>query len=188
MLPRYDTYVFSEIFPTVDSFKDVLQNEFDGYCSEVLTSENQATLYWLLFARYGNTHIINFSVNQFKAKMLGIIFQKGPTWQKELELQSNIRNLTDDQLRIGAITIYNSAANPEVAPGPEGTGELSYINAQNVSKHKRSQLDAYSYLQELLKKDVTEDFIVSFRILFSKFARPIVTRIYENEIHESEEE
>lgn len=190
MLPLYDTKTFSQVFETVDSFKDTVTNEFDGYAAQALTEESLTRLYWLLFARYGQSHMVNFSENQFKAKLVSIIFAKGPTWQKNLQLQKSIRDLTDDDLRAGAISIYNTAANPEVAPGTNTDTELNYINSQNVSKHKRSKLDAYSYLQELLRLDVTEEFISAFRVLFSKFARPKTTRIYENEVEidEGEEE
>lgn len=188
MLPMYDTKTFNQVFENVESFKDMIANDFGSYAANVITEVNQEKLYWLLYARYGNTHICNLSVNQFKAKLVAIIFQKGPTWQKELSLQETIRTLTEEDLREGAKAIYNMAANPETAPGPEATEEIGYVNTQNVSKHKKSKLDGYSYLMELLKNDVTESFILSFRVLFSKFARPIRTAIYENEIEIEDEE
>lgn len=190
MLPMYDTKTFSQIFPDVEGFKLTLSTDFGGYAANAISNDNQESLYWLLFARYGNTHICNLSVNQFKAKLVAIIFQKGPSWQRNMALQKSIREMTEDDLKAGAIAIYNTSANPETAPGPQATEEIGYVNAQNVSKHKRSKLDAYSYLQELLRNDVTEEFINSFKVLFSKFARPIVTRIYENdiEIDEGDEE
>lgn len=188
MLPLYDTQTFNQVFPDVDKFKECIDDDFDGYAKLAISDDNKATLYWLLFARYGNTHMTNLSVNQFKAKLVAIIFQKGPSWQRNLELQKSIRDLSEEDLRAGAISIYNTAANPEVGPGPQASEEIGYVNAQNVSKHKRSKVDAYSYLQELLRTDVTEAFISSFSVLFSKFARPIVTAIYENDVEIEEEE
>lgn len=188
MLPMYDTKTFNQVFPEWDDFKNMFDNDFGAYAKDVIEEESLNTLYWLLYARFGNTHMTNQSVNQFKAKLVAIVFQKGPSWERNLNLQKSIRTLTDDELRAGAVSIYNTAANPETGPGTESTEELGFVNSQNVSKHKRSKLDAYSYLQELLRTDVTEVFISSFSILFSKFARPIVTAIYENDIDEEEEE
>lgn len=188
MKPLYDTKTFNQVFEKEEDFTSMLSSEFGGYASNALTSEYKTSLYWLLFARYGNTHITNMTVNQFKAKLVAIIYQKGPSWERNLKLQKDIRNLSEADLRAGAISIYNTAANPETAPGTQATDEIAYVNSQNVSKHKRSIIDAYSYLQELLRSDVTEAFISSFSVLFSKFARPIVTRIYENEIEVEDEE
>lgn len=187
MRPLYDTQTFNQVFPKLTDFKYCLANDFDGYAGECISDENQTKLFWLLYARYGNTHMINLSVNQFKAKLVAIIFQKGPSWERNLSLQTSIRGLTEDELRAGAVSIYNTAANPETAPGTQSTEEIGFVNAQNVSKHKRSKLDAYSYLQELLRSDVTEAFISSFSVLFSKFARPITTAIYENNVEIDEE-
>lgn len=187
MLPMYDTQTFNQVFPDSESFKKMISDDFGGYAN-VISAESQEKLYWLLYARYGNTHMVNLSVNQFKAKLAAIIFQKGPSWERNLALQLSIRNLSEDELRAGAVSIYNTAANPETQPGPQATEEIGYVNAQNVSKHKRSKMDAYSYLQELLRSDVTEAFISAFQVLFSKFARPIVTAIYVNEVPTEEEE
>lgn len=188
MLPMYNRQTFSDIFPDLDSFKDCLLNGFDGYAAESITNDEKKTLYWLLYARYGNNPITNNTVAQFKAKMVAIVFAKGPTWAKKVELQKSLRLLNDDDLRAGAVSIYNTALNPETAPSTKDTDELEYVNSQNVSKHKRSFLDAYSFLQDLLKNDVTEEFIKSFAILFSRFVGPMRVRIYENDLPEEEED
>lgn len=188
MLPMYNRQTFSDIFPDLDSFKDCLLNDFDGYAASSISNDEKKTLYWLLYARYGNNPITNNSVAQFKAKMVAIVFAKGPTWAKKVELQKSLRLLNDDDLRAGAVSIYNTALNPETAPSTQDTDELEYVNSQNVSKHKRSFLDAYSFLQDLLKNDVTEEFIKSFAILFSRFVGPMRVRIYENDLPEEEED
>ena len=67
--------------------------------------------------------------------------------------------LSDDEILIGSKAIYNHAFNPSVAPSTQNMTELPYINDQNTTNFKRSKLDAYTLLLELLETDVTEEFI-----------------------------
>lgn len=186
LLNMYETKTFSQVFERQEDFVSMLKNDFGGYAKNSITDENKEALYWLLYSRYGNNPIINLSENVFKSKLTAIVFQKGPTWQKRVKIQDDIRGLTHDQLKQGAITISNSALNPETEPGTQDTDELSYVNSQNVNKSKRSDLDAYSFLMDLLKTDVTESFIDSFSVLFSKFVAPDITHIYVDDNEEEE--
>ena len=191
MLPQYNTKLFSQVFPDFASFKKCFDEDFDSYAKDCITATSLRTLYWLLFSKYANNPIVNYSVNQFKAKLVANTFQKGPTWERKLANQKTIRELTDSDLLTGARTIFNKALHPETEPGTDTDTELTYINAQDVSKQRRSKLDAYSYLQDILKTDVTEDFIRSYAKLFSKFVSPTVEWIYENDevdIQDGEEE
>ena len=186
MLPMYNTKTFSQILPTYQDMKDLFDNEFDEYAKNCITATSMKTLYWCLYARYADNPIVNLSENNFKAKLVAITFAKGPTWERKLALQKSLRELTDSDLQAGAKTIFNRAAHDETEPGTDTDTELSYINSQDVSKHKRGKLDAYAYLMDVLKNDVTEEFIREFAKLFSKFVSPNVTRIYENDIEEGE--
>ena len=187
----YNTKTFSQIFPTFASMKKVFDEDFDMYAKDCITANSLKALYWLLFARYGENPIASLSENIFKAQLVSNTFQKGPTWERKLALQKSLRDLTEAELLVGAKTIFNTAEHPETEPGTDTDTELTYINAQDVSKQRRSKLDAYSYLQDILKTDITEDFIRSYSKLFSKFVSPTVEWIYENEevdIQEDEEE
>ena len=188
MLPMYDTETFAQILPDFDSFKKLFDEEYDQYAKDCITSPSLNKLYWLLYARYADNPIVNRSVERFKAKLVAITFQKAPTWEKKLGVQSTLRGLTEAELQTGARTIFNRALHPETEPGTDTDTELSYINTQDVSKQKRSKLDAYSYLMDVLRTDVTEELIQSYAKLFTKFVSPNVTRIYENIISEEEEE
>ena len=187
MLPLYNTKTFSDVFPTFEKFQNCFDNDFQSYAKNCIPSDNLKTLYWLLFARYGSNPIVNSTVNLFKAKLVANTFQKGPTWVKRLSLQESLRNLSDDDLLSGARTILNRALHPETEPGTNTAEELAYINQQDVSKVRRSKIDAYSYLNDVLKNDVTEEFLNSYAKLFSKFVSPTISRIYENDIDEEEE-
>ena len=186
MLPMYNTKTFSQIFPTSSDFSSCIKNDFEEYAKYSLTDASIKTLYWCLFARYADNPIVNMSENNFKAKIVAIVFAKGPTWERKLALQKSLRELTDDELQKGAKTIFNRAAHDETEPGTDTDTELAYINSQDVSKHNRGKLDAYAYLMDVLKNDVTEEFIREFAKLFSKFVSPNVTRIYVTDLDEEE--
>ena len=181
MLPRFNNELFAEIFPNFASFKNVFDNDFDKYAKDCITEASLKALYWLLYSRYGYNPIVNQTIDIFKAKIVAITFQKGPTWEKKLALQKSLRELTEADMLAGAKTILNRALHDQTEPGTNTDEETPYINQQDVSKHKRSKLDALGYLQDLLKTDVTEEFISSFAKLFSKFVSPTITRIYEND-------
>lgn len=186
MLPRFDTKLFSDVYPEFSDFKKTFDEEFDSYAKDCITNNSLKTLYYILYARYGNNPIVNRTEDIFKAKLVAITFQKGPTWERKLALQKSLRDLTEADLLAGARTLFNRALNPETEPGTDTDVELSYINGQDVTKQKRSKLDAYSYLNDVLKNDVTEEFIQSYAKLFSKFVSPTITRIYENDVEEEE--
>jgi hypothetical protein len=184
MLPMYNTKTFSQIFPDFDSMKSVFDNDFDKYAKDCISANSLKTLYWQLFARYSDNPIANLSESIFKAKIVAITYAKGPAWERKLSLQKSLRDLTDSELLAGAKTIFNTARNPETEPGTDTDTELTYINDQSVSKRSRGKLDAYSYLQDVLRNDVTEEFIREFAKLFAKFVSPNVTRIYVTDLEE----
>lgn len=186
MLPRYDTQLFSDIYPDYASFKATFDEDFGLYAKDCISEDSLKILFGILYARYGNNPIVNDTVDIFKAKLVAITFQKAPTWERKLALQKSLRDLSESDLLSGARTLFNRALNPETPPGTDTDAELTYINGQDVTKQKRSKLDAYSYLNDVLKADVTEDFIQSYAKLFSKFVSPTITRIYENDVEEEE--
>ena len=188
MLPMYNTKTFAQILPDFASFKKLFDEDFDQYAKDCITSTSLNKLYWLLYARYADNPICNLSEERFKARLVAITFQKAPTWEKKLGVQASLRGLTEDELQTGARTIFNRALHDETEPGTNTDTELTYINSQDVSKQKRSKLDAYSDLMDVLKTDVTEEIISSYAKLFSKFVTPNITRIYVNDISEEEEE
>lgn len=95
MLPRYDTKLFTEIWDDVDGFLYDYQNVG---IPTTISNTNATTLYYLLYARYGNNPIANYDETQFKYKVMAIIYQYGPTWEKRLSVQNTLRGLTLDDL------------------------------------------------------------------------------------------
>lgn len=88
--PRFDTKLFSEIWERVDEF--VYDYQTIGIPMTISIS-NANTLFYLLYARYGNNPIANYDEEQFKYKVFSIIWQYGPTWQKRLSVQESLRGL-----------------------------------------------------------------------------------------------
>lgn len=76
MIPQYDTKLMTEVWDNVNDFCYDYQHVG---IPRTISVENAATLYYLLYARYGNTPIANYDVNQWKYKMFSVIFQYGPT-------------------------------------------------------------------------------------------------------------
>lgn len=126
-------------------------------------------IYYLLMAKYANSVIASSDENRFKYQLYSIIFQYGPTWAKELEVQKDIRKLTIEDFQKGSVNIVNNAQNPSTQPAGE---LLEFINSQNVSKITRSKADGYALMLSLLKDDVTESFLKRFQKLFLTIVQP----------------
>ena len=190
---QYNTPLFTDIWGSADSFKTDLQaSPFAGSihygetAGGVTYPDNVSLLYYLLYARYGNNPIANTDINQFKYKIYSVVFQYGPTWQKRLDIQDKVRALTEEDIMAGGKAIYNSAYNPSQAPSTASLEELEYINAQNTTNYKKSKLEAYSILTDLLKTDVTEAFIGKFKICFKTFVMPEKVLVYVDDDSEGE--
>ena len=90
MLPQYDTKLMTDVWSKATDFLADYQNIG---IPTTISAQNATTLYYLLYARYGNTPIANYDENQWKYKMFSIIFQYGPTWEKRLDIQNTLRGL-----------------------------------------------------------------------------------------------
>jgi len=188
MTPQYSTVLFTEVWDDVDEFKtDLAASPFAGSISAA-DPDNVSLVFYLLYARYGNNPIANRDVNQFKYKIFSVIFQFGPTWEKRLDIQSKLRAISDEDLLKGSKAIYNAALNPSTTPSTSTLEELTYINSQNTTNYKKSKMDAYAQLWELLSTDVTGAFIEKFKICFKQFVAPERPLIYVTEETEQEEE
>lgn len=166
---NYRTRTFSQIWGSVNEF---LEDYNDNGISASISNTSATTLYYLLYARYGNSNITSSDENQFKYKVFSTIFSFGPTWEKRLEVQKELREMDLEELRESAKAIYNHSYNPSTLPSTDTVDELLTINDQNVTKHKRSKTDAYALLLSLLETDVTTAFIDKFKKLFITIVEP----------------
>lgn len=182
----YDTQTFSEVFDSASDFVDAVKScplmvKTASPLTYLLSDASLTNLYYLLYAQYGNSPIANGDVNQFKYKMYSIIFQYGPTWEKKLWLQMQIRDLNLEDIKNGSTAIYNRALNPESDPTTHTTEELDYINEQTVNKQRRNDSAAYAEWWGLLRDDVSKYFIDRFKVCFKIVVMPERPLLYESE-------
>lgn len=181
---NYRTRKFTDIYPDVTTFT----NDYNNIgIPTTITSENISTLYYLLYAKYGNSHIANSDETQFKYKLFGTVFSYGPTWEKRLDMQNELRTMSDDDLIKGSKQIVNHSYNPSTAPSTATLEELTTINEQNTNNYKRSKLDAYAFLWDLLATDVTTEFINKFKSLFLVIVEPQLPLWYVTELNQEED-
>lgn len=184
LIPQYSTVLFTDVWESVNDFAYDYQHVGIPVTINVATSAT--TLYYLLYARYGNTPIANNDITQFKYKIFSIVYQYGPTWEKRLDIQKKLRDLTDADILSGPKAIYNNALNPSTSPSTGSLDELTYINSQNTTNYKKSKMDAYMQLWDLLKTDITEEFLAQFRKCFKQFVAPERPLIYISDEDEEE--
>ena len=171
MIQMSQTKTFNEIWKNYTLFKtDFSTSPFTG----IITDKNLEILYYLLYAKFGNSFITNLDENQWKFKVFSTIWKYGPAWEKKLDIQTELKKLdikSKDFLQ-GAKAIYNKALNPETDPSTSALTELTYINEQSTANYKKSKMDALSQLWNLIETDVTEDFLERFAPLFKKIWNP----------------
>ena len=176
MRAMYNTKTFADLYEDYDTFKeDHVDNamlpciiDHDDGTDENPKVSNLQILYYLAYSKFGNNPIANLDENQFKAKFEAVMWQYGPAWEKKLDIQKKVRELTADDLLTGAKAINNHAFNPSTEPSTASLDELTYINEQNTTSYKKSKMDAYGQLWNLIADDVTEEFLDRFKPLFQK--------------------
>ena len=179
----YNTMTLIEIYPNFDDFKtDYESMPFPT----TITETSLQTTYFLLVGRYANNPIANMSLDQFKYKLFGLIWQYAPTWEKKVDIQEKIRTLTDEDISKGSISIFNKALNPQEDPNTTSLDELEYINEQNTNRTKRGKLEGYSALWNVLVDDVTEKYLRRFKPCFKTFI-PRAKTIYCTEEENNDE-
>ena len=165
------TKTFNEIWKNYTLFKtDFSTSPFTG----IIAEKNLEILYYLLYAKFGNSFITNLDEEQWKFKVFSTIWKYGPTWEKRLDIQAELKKLdikSEDFLQ-GAKAIYNKALNPETDPSTSALTELTYINEQSTTNYKKSKMDALNQLWNLIATDVTENFLERFAPLFKKIWNP----------------
>ena len=171
MIQMSQTKTFNEIWANYTTFStDFSTSPFNG----IIKANNLEILYYLLYAKFGNSFITNLDENQWKFKVFSTIWKYGPAWEKKLEIQANLKELdikSKDFLK-GARAIYNKALNPETEPSTSALTELTYINEQNTTNYEKSKMDALTQLWNLIATDVTDSFLERFAPLFKRIWNP----------------
>ena len=177
----YRTRTFADIFPSFDEFLgDFAETSF---AAKISTNNQDAAVdmelvYYLLYARYGNSHTSFSDENQFIYNIFSTIFMYGPSWAVRLSTQKKIRE-AGDEIFLGGQATYNHAYNPSTFPNE---GDLQYINEQNKTLYTKSKLEGYANLLALVETDVTEEFISKFRKFFRIVGEPDYPLLYSTEV------
>ena len=174
------TQTLSNIYPTFEDFSEDYQNL--GIPQRLKDVAFLETIYVLLMGEYANSSIMALSEEQFRLRLFTLIMSYGPQYERELGLQNTLLNMSDEELQVSSKAIYNSSFNPSEAPTTDTLDELTTINQQNVTKHKRSKLDAYAMLMDLLDADLTKNFIKRFDHLFVRILRTNQPLFYTTEV------
>ena len=186
MLPQYDTMLFTDVWDDAGEFVADYKSSGLYSANNKISDTSANTLFYLLYARYGNSPIANMDVNQFQYKVFAIIFQYGPTWEKELSVQKALRDMTASDIRAGSFAMYNQALNTQNEPADDTESPLKFINSQNTTRYTKSPLDGYAMLESLLSADVTRAFIDRFKICFKTFVMPERPLVYVTDTEDEE--
>lgn len=186
MFPKYETELFCDIYDNAEDF--VTDYKASGLYDDnnKITDDNASLLFYLLFAQYANNPIANYDINQFKYKLWSIIFKYGPSWEKRLDIQHTLRNLSESEIMTGASAINAHAyamGDDQIAADTDPTK----IDQKSSTKYTKSKVDAYSQLWDLLRADVTNEFIGKFKVCFKQFVIPEHPTIYETELIDDED-
>ena len=188
---NFRTYRFSDMFPNLDAFLNGYKDSFGDFISlgynnveipKKIKEENIKTLYYLLYGQYGGSTITGDDQFQWCYQLFSIVFMYGPTWEKRLKIQDEIRAMSIDEAIKGSVSINNQSLNPSEAPVADADDILKTINTQTVNKFNKSKVEGYQYLIDLLETDVTKMFLDKFKVLFLKIVAPQEPLWYETEI------
>ena len=184
---NYRTRTLNDIYGDIETFKTDFQYYSQVGLDPKFSNENTInTLFYLLCGKYGNSHIANADENQFKLKLFSYVFQFAPYWEKSLDVQNKLRNLTEDEIFAGSKQLTNHAYNPSTEPsGPNVVdGEITSVNEQHNTKFTKGKVNAYGELFYLLRSDVTEEFLGKFKRLFIYIVEPESPLWYVTDINE----
>lgn len=189
------TKKFSDVFEDLDSFKSEFRSSPLNEAN--LTDSTLGIVYAELYARFGDSYYTATNMYRNKLKTFSILKNEGLIFQKKLEIQNAILNMSLADLKDDGVIVNNYAENPaEDSVGTYETGEyegedyMKFVNNQSAQKSKKGKLTAYrDQLYSL--KNVTDSFIDKFKVLFEKLLwssyLPVLSREQELE-EESEDE
>ena len=147
--PEYNHATFDQIFPDSATFVSRIRATGVITTSEI-TDAFLGRLFLMLYAKHGVDPIKSANPPQWVFKVALTTEAYAPAFLKREDIQKKLRALTDDDLREGYKNIFNHAMNPSTTPSTDNTNELPYITDQNVNKGKKSKVDAYASLWDIL--------------------------------------
>lgn len=181
---NYRTRTFANIFPDATTFStwyaecgvpQVLMTgaEYNNY--------DINAIYFLLLSEHANDHIMSSDENRFKLKVMSIIYEAGPVWQREMLMQKKFMDLTEQEIMTGSKAIYNHAQNPDSEPSTSSLTELTFISDQNTTSYTKARIDALREAGAGLDSEICQRFLRKFDKLFLTVVYPDAPLLYESE-------
>lgn len=165
----YDSYygapTFTEVWENYEDFLSDIEGPFTFF--DVLSPEDYQIIYYLLYAKYGDRETLQDDLTRWKTKLFSIIYQYGPAWKKEVNIQKSLLELTDTEIQQGSKQIYNRSQAPGEVIDVTNDALIDTVNEQNTSTNQRGKLEGYSALLSLIDTDITNKFIKRFDYLFN---------------------
>lgn len=174
------TRKFCEVFPNLETFQAEWKELPFSSQGDVEDAAVELT-YYLLVGRYSNSTIASTDEYQFEMRLFSILWQNAPLWQREIELQREVRKLKMDDIVSGTKSIYNHSYNPSTEPSSDSESILNTINDQNVSIQKRDKLKAVMDYESILSANPTDYYLSKFKELFISIVEPQYEALYETE-------
>lgn len=170
---NYRTRTFSDIFPSLDEFNEAI-SECPIPLTANINAEKIALIYYLLYSRFGNSHIASMDENRFTFQLISLIWQHAPLWIRHREIQDALNAMSIDEFMEGGKAIYNRALDPgyENTAATTNTTALNHINEQNATNYLKSKSEGYAAMLGMLERDVTDEFLNKFKNLFLKIVIP----------------
>lgn len=184
---NYYSVTFGDLFPNPEGFIEEYKQDCPLSTGKNTVSDEALTqLYYILWARYGNSHFNSLNNENIKGSIFSLIYMYGPTWERRVELQNKIRTLTDDEIITGNSAIHTHADDPGTLA--KTADDITYIDSKNTTTYKKGKIEGLALAQELLSTDVTKEFINKFQYLFTRVLIPYAPLYYETEITEEGDE
>lgn len=181
---EYPNPTFADVFPSAQEFIEEYKDTAFGTGVNALSNATLTQLFYLLYARYGDSHTYYTDMMQFKYNVFSLVFMYGPTWEKRIDFQSKLRNLTDEEIREGTTTEHSHAD----TPGTKDVETVNYIDSLNKTKYKKSKIEGIALAEQLLTTDITRDFLNKFSKLFIRIIAPYEPIYFETETMEGDDE
>lgn len=184
----FDNVTFSDLYSTQEEFVNQYKavgfpQQYEG--GTYITDDDLKLIWLLLIGRFADSVIKPYNTyGAFHVRFMSRVWQYSPAWKKNLDIQNKLRSLSledGSEIYKGSSAIYNAAMNPNTQPGTDTDNELNFINSQNVTKHKKSKLEGLAILSDMLKNDVTEQFLRRFDDFFKTIIYSGRTLLYETE-------
>lgn len=124
--------------------------------------------FFMIYAKYANSTIVGSDEDQWKDRFFLTFYEFAPAYQQKYKVQKRLRTMSEEDMLKGAIQKTTHGFNPSTDITGNTDTEITTVNDQNLLKYTKGTLDGYNNLLELLKSDVTDQFVSKFKPLFIK--------------------